>query len=300
MKKQLIVTALIFLALVIGCTKQGSAGIAGTAASVSIPGRIISAAPSNTEIIVGLGLADRLIAVDPYSKDIPGVRQDLPEVDFFYPDAEAIIGLEPEIIIANEINNFGATDSPFRPLMDIDIKVVQIPTSTNLAGIYGDIVTIAEVLGVKDRGEVLTTDLRAEVNKIAEIGKTVTDKKKVYYEISPAPQMVTFGSGTYLNEMIEIIGGVNIFADQHGWFSPNAEEIIKRNPDVIFTMEMTTFGVDSAAKLRTRQSFESINAIKENRIYGIDGNSSGRPSQNIILALKQMALAVYPEIYEAD
>jgi iron complex transport system substrate-binding protein len=110
--------------------------------------------------------------------------------------------------------------------------------------------------------------------------------------------MVTFGSGAYLNEMIEIIGGVNIFADQHGWFSPNAEEIIKRNPDVIFTMEMTAFGVDSAAKLRARQGFESINAIKENRIYGIDGNSSGRPSQNIMLALKQMAHGLYPNLYD--
>jgi iron complex transport system substrate-binding protein len=295
----LLVSALILL---IGqsCTKQGGSGTAGNAAGaqVSIPGRIISAAPSNTEIIVGLGLADRLIAVDPYSKDIPGVRQDLTEVDFFYPDAEAIIGLEPEIIVANEINNFGAADSPFKPLVDMGIKVVQIPTSTNLEGIYGDIVTIAEALGVKDRGEALAANLRSEVNKIADIGKTVTDKKKVYYEISPAPQMVTFGSGAYLNEMIEIIGGVNIFSDQRGWFTPNAEEIISRNPDVIFTMEMTAFSsVDPVAELRTRESFESINAIKENRIYTINGNSSGRPSQNIMLALKQMAHGLYPNLY---
>jgi iron complex transport system substrate-binding protein len=309
MKRQLVVTALILLALTMGCKKQGSvetgtnagaagAGIAGTAAPVSIPSRIISAAPSNTEIIVGLGLADRLIAVDPYSKDIPGVSQDLPEVDFFYPDAEAIIRLGPEIIIANEINNFGAADSPFKPLVDMGITVVQVPTSTNLAGIYGDIVTIAEALGVKDRGEVLAASLRAEVNAIAEIGKTVTDKKKVYYEISPVPQMVTFGSGAYLNEMIEIIGGVNIFSDQRGWFSPNAEEIIMRNPDAIFTMKMTISGLsDPTAEMRTRQGFESINAIKENRIYGIDGNSSGRPSQNIMLALKQMAHGLYPNLY---
>jgi iron complex transport system substrate-binding protein len=286
-----------------GCKKKNAAP-AGTGVSAaqeaSIPGRIISAAPSNTEIITGLGLAGRLVAVDPYSKDIEGVRADLPEVDFFYPDAEAVIGLEPDIIISNEINNFGAADSPFKPLVDMGIRILQIPTSTRIADIYGDIVTIAEALGVKERGEALAGTLKAEVDRIAEIGKTVTDKKKVYFEVSPLPYMVTLGSGTYLNEMIEILGAVNIFSDQSGWFAPAAEAILERDPDVILTMEMTgTDAIDPVAELQNREGFETVTAIKENRIFTKNANSSGRPSQNIMLAFWQMARAVYPDLYGA-
>jgi iron complex transport system substrate-binding protein len=295
------------LLIAAGCKKENAAGTGSSAADArdaaqaAIPGRIISAAPSNTEIIAGLGLADRLIAVDPYSRDIAGVSPDLPEVDFFYPDAEAIIGLGPDIIISNEINNFGAADSPFKPLLDVGIKVVQIPTSTSIQGIYDDIVAVAEALGVRDRGVELARSLKVEVDKIAETGKTVKDKKKVYFEVSPSPYMVTFGSGTYLNEMIEVLGAVNIFADQSGWFAPSAEAILERDPDVILTMEMTgPDAVDPVAELLSRDGFETLSAVRENRIYVINANSSGRPSQNIMLAFRQMARAVYPDLYGAD
>jgi iron complex transport system substrate-binding protein len=289
-----------------GCKKENGNAVAGaatalggSAAVAAVPLRIISAAPSNTEILIGLGLADALIAVDPYSKDIPGVRQDLIEVDFFYPDIEAIIGLDPDIIVANEINNFGAADSPFKPLIELNIKIVQIPTSTSLEGIYNDIVAVAESVGVKDRGEAMAAGLRAGVNKIADTGKTITPRKKVYFEISPEPYIVTFGSGAYLNEMIEIIGAVNIFADQSGWFAPGAEAILERDPDVILCMEYPG-GDDPVAEMQSREGFETVSAVRLGRIYTIDGNSASRPSQNILPALRQMAHAVYPDLYAAD
>jgi iron complex transport system substrate-binding protein len=312
MRKRIFVTtflALLISALMIAvaCQKQAAPAdtreAAQTAAqsAASIPGRVISAAPSNTEIIAGLGLAERLIAVDHYSKDIEGVRPDLPEVDFFYPDAEAVIGLEPDIIIANEINNFGAADSPFKPLAGAGIKVVQIPTSTSLEGICGDILTIAEALGVEERGETLAASLRAGINRIAETGRTIEekDKKRVYFEVAPAPGMVTLGSGTYINEMIEIIGAENIFSGQRGWFSPSGEAVLEGDPEVILTLAVPG-SPDPALELRNRAGFQTISAVRENRIYAIDGNSAGRPSQNIILALKQMAQAVYPDLYAAD
>jgi iron complex transport system substrate-binding protein len=183
----------------------------------------------------------------------------------------------------------------------VGITVVQVPTSTSIQGIYNDIVAVAEALGVKERGEELARALKAEVDKIAETGKNVTDKKTVYFEVSPVPYMVTLGSGTYLNEMIELLGAVNIFADQSGWFAPNAEAILERDPDIIFTLEMTgTNGPDPVEEIRNREGFQTLRAVRENRIYAIDANSSGRPSQNIMLAFRQMAHGAYPDLYEAD
>jgi iron complex transport system substrate-binding protein len=250
--------------------------------------RIISAAPSNTEIIAGLGMGDRLIAVDKYSRGIAGVPPGLPEIDFFYPDTEAIIGLEPGLILVNEINSYGVADNPFKMLGDMGINVVQVPTSVSIEGICGDILFIAETLGVKERGEEMVRSLREEIDRIAGAAQNLP-KKSVYFEVGAAPTMVSFGQGAYLNEMIDLAGGRNIFAEMKGWFSPSAEEIIRRNPEVIFTL---SGGGDPASEIKKRPGFASISAVQENRIYGIDENSAARPSQHILTALREIAAAL--------
>ncbi|GHV85751.1 ABC transporter substrate-binding protein [Spirochaetia bacterium] len=263
--------------------------------------RIISAAPSNTEIIAGLGLGDRLVAVDKYSRDVAGINKDLPEIDFFYPNFEVIAGLEPDIILTNEINTNGDDGTPFKFLDRLGIRVVQIPTSNSIEGIYRDIALIAETLGVSDRGETMIREMREAIESLTAQGRTIAeaDKKRVYFEITPAPNMVSFGRGTYLNEMIEIIGARNIFANVSGWFTPGAEEIIRANPDVIFTMTNSGGSLrdreDTTAELKRRPGFQTINAVQQNRIYTVNSNWASRPSQFIVLALSQMRAAVYEE-----
>ncbi|MDR1803798.1 MAG: ABC transporter substrate-binding protein [Treponema sp.] len=279
----IIFSALLVLYIGTACTRNSLAG----EVQKNETNRIISAAPSNTEIIAALGMGDRLIAVDMYSGGIPGVPSGLPEIDFFYHDTEAIIGLEPDIIFANEINSFGVADNPFKLLGDMGIRVVDIPTSVSIEGIYNDIITIAEVLGVEERGEALVASMKEEIERIAAAAKAAPEKKTVYFEISGPPFMYSFGRGTFLNEMIEIAGGRNIFDDQNSWFSPSAEEIITRNPDIIFTMNYSW--EDTVAEMKSRTAFQTITAIKENRVYAIDDNSASRPSQNILPALRQMA-----------
>jgi len=279
----LFVAAFVVFSIGTGCTRDSLSG----EAQKNELNRIISAAPSNTEIITALGMGDRLIAVDRYSGGIPGVPPGLPEIDFFHPDTEAIIGLEPDLILTNEINSFGVADNPFKLLGDMGIKVIQIPTSVSIEGIYNDIITIAEVLGVKWRGEALAGTMKKEIDSIAAVAREAPERKTVYFEISSAPTMVSFGRGAYLNEMIEIAGGRNIFDDQNGWFSPGAEEIITRNPDIIFTMIYP--GENPVAEIKSRRAFQSITAIRENRVYAIDADSASRPTQNILTALRQMA-----------
>jgi iron complex transport system substrate-binding protein len=258
--------------------------------------RIISAAPSNTEIITGLKLGERLIAVDPYSRDIEGVPPGLPLIDFFYPDTEAIIGLEPDLILVNEINSFGVADNPFKLLSDIGIRVVQVPTSVSIEGICSDIIFIAEELGVRERGEALVSSMKDEIKNIALAGEKLIAKKSVFFEVSAMPAIVSFGMGTYLNEMIEITGGRNIFAEQKGWFSASDEEIISRNPDIF--LALAYHNEDPVSEIKSRRAFEGVNALRNNKVFAIDADSASRPSQNILNALRQMARAINPEYYE--
>jgi iron complex transport system substrate-binding protein len=301
-------------ALFAGCgrTAEKAAVTGRSGETVILPqeiNTIISTAPSNSEIIIGLGLGDKIIAADEYSAALDGISKGIALIDFSYPDAEAIIGLDPDIIIAAEHNRTVSGDDPFRLVGDAGLTVVYIPTSGSIEGIYGDILFVAELLGVKEKGEALATGMKAEVDAIAQKGNGIAERKSVYMEISPPPFLVSLGQGTYLHEMIEITGAVNVFSDQQGWFAPSAEAVIERNPDVIIAFLDNSDSADSIGtanttdafteELKSRPGFEYVSAVRNKRVYKIDPDSASRPSQNIVLALKQMAYAVYPEIYDA-
>lgn len=260
---------------------------------------IISTAPSNTEVLVALGLSDKLIAIDKYSADVQGVNTDLPQIDFRNPDAETLISLNPDIIIASGHNKVGDND-PFKLVKEAGIPVVYIPSSYSIDGIYGDIEFISSITGTEKQGKEISENMKKEVAEIKAIGDKITDKKKVYFEIGAGSKLSSFGSETFLNEMIETIGAENIFKNEKSWISPSAESIIDANPDAIIvnTPGTNTAGKTAAEDVKSRDGWDSIKAVKEDKVFTVDKNSSSRSSQNIIKALKEMARYVYPESYE--
>lgn len=300
MKKILALIIALSMFIISGCSPQQDRTVTDREGTeVNIPKKIekiISTAPSNTEVLMALGLGDKLVAIDTYSTDIEGVNTELPQIDFSNPDAETIIGLEPDIVIASGHNKTGSTEDPFKAISEAGIPVVYIPSSDSIDGIYKDIEFIAEVVNEKSKGKEIIDDMKAQVDEIKAIGDTIADKKSVYFEISPVPYLSSFGKSTFLNEMIEIIGAENIFANEDGWIAPTAESIIDANPDVIITN--AEYMENPTGEIKSRNAWENINAIKNNEVYLVDKNASSRPSQNVVKALKQMAEAVYPEYYE--
>jgi len=258
--------------------------------------RIVSTAPSNTEILLDLGLADKLVAIDKYSADTTGLPGGLVQIDFSYPDAEAILSLEPDIIIASGHNTTVSGDDPFRILREMGIPVTYISMSKSISGIYNDIAFIAELLDVKDRGDALIASMKAQVDEINRKTAQAKIKRSVYFEISALPEIFTFGRDNYINDMITVINGRNIFENDNWVLSPSIEAIIERNPDVIITS--VDYLEDPIGEIKSRDGFNHISAVKNNRIYQIDNNSLVRPSARIVLALNQMARSVYPELYE--
>ena len=299
MKKILALIIALSMFIISGCSSQQDRTVTDREGTeVNIPKKIekiISTAPSNTEVLMALGLGDKLVAIDKYSTDIEGINTELPQIDFLNPDAETIIGLEPDIVIASGHNKTGSVEDPFKAISEAGIPVVYIPSSDSIDGIYKDIEFIADVVNERSKGKEIVDDMKAQVEEIKAIGDTITDKKSVYFEISPAPYLSSFGKSTFLNEMIEIIGAKNIFENEEGWISPTAEAIIDANPDVIITN--AGYMENPTEEIKSRDAWENINAIKNNEVYLVDQNASSRPSQNVIKALEQMAKAVYPEHY---
>jgi len=291
---------LLFLFLTISCNAAKRNEVTDrTGRAVIIKGeinRIVSTAPSNTEIIVDIGQADKLAAVDRHSANIKGIPANLPLLDFFYPDAEVIINLKPDLIIASGHNPTGSGEDPFRLLREMGIPVVYISMSKNIEDIYKDIAFIAELLQAGQEGELLIASMKNQVDEIRQRASNIEIKNTVYFEISAAPQMMTFGKDSFIHDMILTIGAVNIFETENWLVTPGAEAVIILNPDVILTN--VNYIDNPTAEIKSRPGFNHINAVINNRVYQIDNDSSVRSSARIVYALRQMQEAVYPGLYE--
>jgi len=289
---------IILILLISSCTSENNKQIIDRSGrSITIKGdinRIISTAPSNTEIIFDLGQAHKLVAIDIHSANVDGIPSGLPLLDFFYPDAEVIINLEPDIIIASGHNPTGSGEDPFRMLREIGIPVVYISMSESIEDIYKDIAFIAELLQAEEKGEGLIASMRGQVDQISRRALHIENKKIVYFEISAAPQMMTFGKDSFINDMITVIGARNIFENDKWLIMPGAETVINRNPDVILTN--VNYIDNPIEEIKNRPGFNHINAVINNRIYLIDNDSSSRPSTRVVLALRQMYEAIYGEL----
>ena len=257
--------------------------------------KIMIAGPSNAEILSGLGMADKIIAADNYSQGVEGLASDVTYFDMATPDVEQMLALKADIFLVTGMVQAG-DDNVYQQLIDAGVCVIFIPSSNSLKGIEEDIQYIADVMGVSDKGAEIVTNMQTKIEEVRKIGEGITDKKSVYFELAAAPAMYSFGNGVFLNEMIEIIGATNIFADQESWISVTDEGVLEANPDVILTS--VNYIDNPIDEIMGRSGWDVVTAVKDQAVYSIDTNASNNPSQNIVKALEEMAKAVYPDQYK--
>ena len=223
----------------------------------------------------------------------------LPSIDLTMDRAGAPITLPAKVErIVSMAPSTTKGNTPFSPLIDAGICVVHIPSSSSIEAIYLDIAYIAAVVKHEENGAKIIANMKKEIEAVRKKGASIAqDKKKtVYFEIGAAPYMYSLGTGTFINEMIEIIGAQNILADQKSWVSVSDEMVLAKDPDVILTN--VNYIPNPIDEIMARSGWASLKAVKSKKAFGIDTNSSSRPNHNIIKALKEMAKAVYPEIYK--
>jgi len=253
---------------------------------------IISLAPSITQVLVDLGFGDKLIAVDNQSKGIVELPEGIAYLDLMSPDAEQIIALNPDIILASTITQQGGSD-PLSALKDMGVTIAYIPSSDSIEGIYEDINFISSLLQVTEKGNEMIEIMKSKIAGIKKMGDAIEDKKTVYFEISAAPYLYSFGKGVFLDEMISIIGAENVLADQTSWISVSDEVILDNNPDVILTS--VNYIENPVEEIMSRPGWDKITAVQNKEVYYIDNMASSLPNHNIIKALEEMLKAVYPE-----
>ena len=258
--------------------------------------KIVSMAPSTTRVLTDLGLQDKLVAVDTYSALYQSELAALPQFDMMAPDAEQLAALEPDVIFITGMSLSGG-DNPYQALIDLGVPVVQIPSSSSIADIQADVLFIGECVGAADAAQALVDEMQAGIDEIAALGATVTEKKRVAVEVSALPYLCYAGGGTYLNEMIELIGAENAYGENDPWFSATEEAAVAANPDVILTT--ISYLPDPVDEIVNREGWNEVKAIANHEVYQLDDESSNQPNHRIVKALRQMAECVYPDVFGA-
>lgn len=300
MKKTLrMLSAVLALALLLTVTAFAEVPAEDRAGNaIAVPAevnRIISLAPSTTQVLEALGLTDRLVAVDTQTPMYVEGTSELPQFDMMAPDVEQIAALEPDVVFTSGMSYLD--DNPFAALTEMGVCVIEIPSSESIAAVEEDIAFIAACLGKDAEGKAIVDEMQAKIDELAAIGAAIEDRKTVLFEISALPYIYSFGAGTFLDEMITLIGAENVMGDQAGWLAVNEEDAVAANPDVILTN--VNYIEDSVGEILSRAGWDTVTAVANQDVHYIDNGASSLPNQHIVDAMIEMAVAVYPEAYAA-
>lgn len=284
-------------------TEEGQLTMADpSGAKITVPEQvnsIVVLAPSLSEIVTALGMGDKVTGYDIYSADIEGLPEGVPTFEITNPDMEQLAALAPDMLLVTNETLYDQ-ESPYQALIDAGTCAICVPSPDSIAGIKNAIEFLATALGASEAGSALLDDFNAQLQELADLAAKIPqeERKRVYFEVAPAPNMYSFGKGVFLNEMIEWIGAENILADQQGWMAIEGETIVAANPDAIFTN--ANYMEDPVQEILSRDGWAGITAVADKNVHCIDSNSSSQPNHNIIKAMRQMAELLYPDYFPAQ
>ncbi|HZG83784.1 helical backbone metal receptor [Paenibacillus sp.] len=248
------------------------------------PEKIVSIAPSETEVLFAVGAGASVVGTDKYS-DYPAETANLPKVGGLTADVEAILELEPDLVVAG----WTMSTKTIEELRALGLTVYAFETNT-LDEAIAHVREIGRIVNKNAEAEAVAAKMEADRQLVADAvaGIADADKKKVYIEFSPG---WTVGKGEFMDELLTEAGAINV-ADQEGWYEISEEKIIEANPQVI----LYGAGVEGLEDIiKGRSGWDKIDAMASGQVIGIDDSLISRPGPRITDALVQVAKAIYPE-----
>lgn len=251
--------------------------------------RIISFSPSITEIIYALGAGDLLVGRTDYC-DYPQEVSSVESIgDFYNPNMEKILSLEPDLVIASSL----WTEDMEAKFKEAGIQVLILDENSKVSDVYGMISTLGVYLQKEDEATMLIEQMQADLTSITEAlnGQKL---KTVYYVTGYGEYGDYTATGdTYINDMITLAGGDNIAKDATGW-SYSLETLIEKDPEVIL---IGSFAIDD---FLASKNYQGLSAVKNKQVYAVDSNLIDRQSNRIIDGIRLIASILHPEAVTID
>jgi iron complex transport system substrate-binding protein len=251
------------------------------------PERIVSTAPSNTEILFALGLGARVVGVTEYCDYPPEAKEKEKIGGFSTVDIEKITALNPDLILASEKTGIENIEK----LEELGMTVVVLQPR-NVEGILHDIKLVGRIAGVEEEVTALESTMRNRMEAVQKETQNL-EKPEVLYIVWHDPLMGA-GSGTFISDLIDMAGGVNTAQDMEGYKAISLEVVLERDPDVIITpggmgeQPIYDFVV-------SEERLGEVSAVKNERVYKIDQNIVSRAGPRIADALEELARFIHPE-----
>ncbi len=254
------------------------------------PARIVSLAPSITEMLFSLGLDDQIVGVTDFC-DYPAAAKSKPKVGYANPSVEALVALQPELVLAPR--DFLRPDLQAK-LEQLKISVFVLDART-LEDIPLQIQTLGRMFERSSAANEVTQIMRQRIAEIRRKTETLT-AKRVLYVLNSRP-LITVGPGSFIHQMIGLVGGINIAA-QAGMAYPrlSMEAVLKEDPEVLIFPSGEVETVPRSEQQQWRR-WDSLSAVKQHRFHEVSSNLLNRPGPRIVEGLEQLAAAIHPEVF---
>lgn len=254
------------------------------------PEKIVSVIPSATEIVFAVGAGEEVVGVSEWA-NYPDEVHDIEKVGDQQLSIEKIVALEPDLVVA-DLNN--ADD--IQAMRNAGLNVLVLGAQ-NLEEVYEDINLAGQATGNAEQAEQIISDMKQDVEDVQNaVGNLSEDeKKRVWVEVGP--ELFSGGEGSFIDELIDLAGGINIIGDQKGWPQVSEEVILEKDPELIFT----TYGYyteDAVEQVMQRENWQDVTAIKEEQVHDLHGDLLTRPGPRLTEGLKVLAETMYPDLVE--
>lgn len=260
-----------------------------TGATVTIaspPQRIVSLAPSNTEILFALGVGDRVVGVTDYC-NYPPEALEIPKVGGYSTvNVEKVIALHPDLVIAA----YGNGKELIENLRSFGIPVISLHPA-NLDDVLDSIVLVGTATGDVESATTLAGELSRRIRAVEMEAEGSDYHPRVAHIIWSDPLYVS-GNGTFQDELIRLAGGKNAFSHVEGWKNVGIEDFIAADPEVLIVNKGSGMGggEDAIAQyFREEPRFGRVSAIRDQRIFLVDSDTVDRAGPRIVDALEQFA-----------
>lgn len=261
------------------------------------PERIVSLAPSNTEIVFALGAGVKLIGRDEFS-DYPAEALAVPSIGSLYPqvNTEVVVALKPDLVLAAGITN----PDDVRALAKLGLTVYRTSIAGTLADIFADILAIGKLTGRANEAEQLVAGLNGRVDAVTAKSARLADRPKVFYEVDATDTASpwTAGPGSFIDQMLTLAGGTNVGnvgTDQY--FQISLEQLVAQDPAIII-LGSATYGGQTPELVATRVGWDKIAAVTAKAVYPFDDNLVSRPGPRVVDGLEMLAKLIHPDLFK--
>jgi iron complex transport system substrate-binding protein len=259
--------------------------------------KVISLAPSNTEILFAIGAGKQVVARDTVS-DYPEEAKAVTDIGggFGPLNTELILAAKPDLILAGDLT----PAEQIQTLEDLGLTVFVLGNPTDLAGMYENLKLVARMTGHEQETASLVESLQAREKAVNDKLAGITERPLVLYELDGTDPNAPWvpGPGTFIDTLIKQAGGENLGASLEGaWVQVSLEVLLEKDPDAIVLGDWLWGGVTPEA-VAARNGWDALTAVQQGKVYPFDDNLVSRPGPRMVDGLEAMAKLLHPELFK--